>query len=618
MRPFIERLHEGIILVDGAMGTMLYNKGIFINQSFEAVNLSAPHMVKEIHQEYIAAGCEVIETNTFGANYFKLKHYGMENQLLEINKRGAEIAREAAGEQAYVAGVVGPLGSLLEPLGNITETEAYESFKIQIQGLIAGGVDLLIFETFYDLHELKLLIRATREITTLPVIAQGTFDEEGKTFLGTSAEAFIQELDKQPVEVVGFNCSVGPAPMLADLEKIISLTSKPVSCIPNAGNPRIVEGRSIYLSTPEYMAEYAKRFIQTGARIVGGCCGTTPAHTAAMKKAIKALFPEQKAVQIAMTQSELPPVKLVPAAEKSKFAKKLVNGEFVTSVEITPPKNCNPQKVINDCRVLKERGIDAVNIPDGPRASARLSPMVMAILIERETGLETVLHYCCRDRNIIGMQSDLLGACAAGLRNVLIITGDPPKLGDYPEATAVFDVDAIGLTQIITLLNRGLDIGRNPIGEPTAFFKGVGVNPGAINLEDELTRFAAKIEAGAEFAITQPIYDYHIYEKFLQRIEGFKIPVIAGIWPLVSYKNAEFLKNEVPGTSIPEGVMDRMRQAGTGEAAREEGLKIAAEIVRELRPMIAGVQVSAPFGKVDLALRVFTEGGVELQLSNSI
>ncbi len=611
MQPFIDRLREGIILVDGAMGTMLYNKGIFINQSFEAVNLSTPHMVKEIHQEYITAGCEVIETNTFGANYFKLKHYGMENQLLEINKRGAEIAREAAGDRAYVAGVVGPLGSLMEPLGNIAETEAYESFKIQLKGLIDGGVDLLIFETFYDLNELKLLIRTAREMTALPIIAQGTFDDEGKTLLGTSAEDFIRELDKQPVEVVGFNCSVGPAPMLADLEKIVSVTSKPISCIPNAGNPRIVEGRSIYLSTPEYLAEYAKRFIQTGARIVGGCCGTTPAHITAMKKAIKALFPEQKEIRITVSQTQLPPVKLVPAAEKSNFARKLVNQEFVTSVEITPPKSCNPQKVINDCRLLKERGIDAVNIPDGPRASARLSPMVMAILIERETGLETVLHYCCRDRNIIGMQSDLLGACAAGLRNVLIITGDPPKLGDYPEATAVFDVDSIGLTQIASLLNRGLDIGRNPIGEPTAFFKGVGVNPGAINMEEELSRFAAKIEAGAEFAITQPVYDYRIYEKFLKRITGFKIPVITGIWPLVSYKNAEFLKNEVPGTSIPEEVMDRMRQAGSGDAAREEGLKIAAETVRELRSMIAGVQVSAPFGKVDLALRVFKEGGVQ-------
>lgn len=613
MQPFIDRLREGIILVDGAMGTMLYNKGIFINQSFEAVNLSAPHMVKEIHQEYIAAGCEVIETNTFGASYFKLKHYGLENQLFEINKRGAEIAREAAGDRVYVAGVVGPLGSLLEPLGNISENEAQESFKTQIQGLLAGGVDIFIFETFYDLHELKLLIRTVRELTSLPVIAQGTFDEGGKTFLGTSVETFIRELDQQPVEVVGFNCSVGPAPMLADLEKALALTSKPISCIPNAGNPRIVEGRSIYLSTPEYMAEYAKRFIQTGARIVGGCCGTTPAHTVAMKKAIKALFPEQKSVQIVKTKVDFSPVAEVPAAQKSNFARKLVNGEFVTSIEITPPKSCNPQKVINDCRVLKEQGIDAVNIPDGPRASARLSPTVMAILIERETGLETVLHYCCRDRNIIGMQSDLLGACAAGLRNILIITGDPPKLGDYPEATAVFDVDSIGLTQITSLLNRGLDIGRNPIGEPTAFYKGVGVNPGAINLEDELARFEAKIEAGAEFAITQPIYDYHIYEKFLRRIEGFNIPVIAGIWPLVSYKNAEFLKNEVPGTFIPDEVMERMRQAGSGEMAREEGLKIAAEIVRELRPMIAGVQVSAPFGKVDLALRVFRDGGVELK-----
>jgi homocysteine S-methyltransferase len=604
VKPFIDRLQEGVILFDGAMGTMLYNKGIFINQSFEMLNLSMPHMVKEIHEEYIKAGCEVIETNTFGANYFKLKHYGLENQLHEINKRGAEIARAAAGDRIYVAGVVGPLGSLLEPLGNISEMEARDSFKTQLEGLIAGGIDVLIFETCYDLNELKLLIKTAREMTALPIIAQGTFNEEGKTFLGTSAEVFIGELDKQPVEVVGFNCSVGPASMVSDLEKVVALTKKPVSCIPNAGNPRIVEGRSIYLSTPEYLAEYAKRFIQTGARIVGGCCGTTPAHIAAMKRAIKALFPEQKRALIQVKQTELPPAQMVPVEQKSNLARKLLRKEFVTSIEITPPKSGNPQKVLNDCRTLKANGIDAVNIPDGPRASARLSPMVMAILIEKEIGLETVLHFCCRDRNIIGMQSDLLGACAAGLRNILIITGDPPKLGDYPDATAVFDVDSIGLTKIASLLNRGLDIGRNPIGEPTAFFKGVGVNPGAINFEEEIGRLAAKIEAGAEFAITQPVYDLNWFERFMRRVENLKIPIIAGLWPLISYKNAEFLNNEVPGMSVPEAIMARMRQADSGEAARDEGLKIAAETLRILKPMVSGVQVSAPFGRVELALRV--------------
>ncbi len=604
MKPFLDRLQEGVILFDGAMGTMLYNKGIFINQSFEMVNLSSPHIVKEIHDEYIKAGCEAIETNTFGANYFKLKHYGLENRLYDVNKRGAEIAREAAGDQVFVAGVAGPLGSLLEPLGNISENEARDSFKIQLEGLIAGGIDLLLFETFYDLNELKLLIATTREMTNLPIIAQGTFNEEGKTFLGTSSEAFTGELARQPVEVVGFNCSVGPASMLSDLEKAVSLTKKPVSCIPNAGNPRIVEGRNIYLSTPEYLAEYAKRFIQTGARIVGGCCGTTPAHIAAMKRAIKALFPEQKKFQIRINQVELPRTPVIPVEQKSNLARKLLNKEFVTSVEITPPKSCNPQKILNDCRTLKANGIDAVNIPDGPRASARLSPMVMAVLIEKETGLETVLHYCCRDRNIIGMQSDLLGACAAGLRNILIITGDPPKLGDYPDATAVFDVDSIGLTKIVSLLNQGLDVGRNPIGEATAFFKGVGVNPGAINFEEEMNRLAAKIKAGAEFAVTQPVYDLNLFERFMKRMESFQIPVIAGIWPLVSYKNAEFLNNEVPGMAVPEAVMDRMRLAGSGDAARNEGLKIAAETLRILRPMVAGVQVSAPLGKVELALKV--------------
>jgi methionine synthase / methylenetetrahydrofolate reductase(NADPH) len=610
MQPFMDRLKEGIILFDGAMGTMLYNKGVYINQSFELVNLSAPHMIKEIHQDYINAGCEAIETNTFGANYFKLKHYGMENKLFEVNQRGAEIARSVAGDRIYVAGVVGPLGFFLEPLGNITETEARQTFRTQIEGLLAGGVDLLMFETFYDLNELKLLIEVARELTTLPIIAQGTFNEEGKTFLGTSSETFIKELDKLPVEIAGFNCSVGPAPMLAELEKTFSLTQKPFSCIPNAGNPRVVEGRNIYLTTPEYMAEYAKRFIQTGARIVGGCCGTTPAHIASMRSAIKALFPGKTPIRIEITEQELPSVPMVPAEQKSVLARKLVHQEFITSVEITPPRSCSPGKVLDDCRLLKKSGVDAVNIPDGPRASARLSPMVMAILIEKEVGLETVLHYCCRDRNIIGMQSDLLGAYAAGLRNILIITGDPPKLGDYPDATAVFDVDSIGLTKVVTLLNRGLDIGKNPIGAPTGFYKGVGLNPGAIDLEDELRRLAAKVEAGAEFAITQPVYDPRMYEKFLPRIEKFEIPIIAGIWPLVSYKNAEFMNNEVPGASVPEEIMARMREVGSGEEARAEGIKIAGETLQQLRPMIAGAQVSAPFGRVEMALEVFRVGGI--------
>lgn len=612
MKSFLDRLKEGVLLFDGAMGTMLYNKGIFINQSFDLVNLSNPNLVKEIHEEYVAAGCEAIETNTFGANYFKLKHYGMESKLFEVNRRGAEIARSVAKDKIYVAGVVGPLGSLLEPLGNITENEARETFQTQIEALIAGGVDLLLFETFYDLNELRLLIEVARSITDLPVIAQGTFDEEGRTFLGTTTENFIGALDQLPVDVAGFNCSVGPAPMLAGLEKAVAITKKPISCMPNAGNPRVVEGRNIYLSTPEYMTEYAKRFIQTGASIVGGCCGTTPAHIAAVKSAIKALFPERKAIQINISEPELPPVPLVPTAEKSKFARKLSQGGFVTSVEITPPRSCDPGKVIGDCRLLKDSGVDAVNIPDGPRASARLSPMVTAILIEQQTGLETVLHYCCRDRNVIGMQSDLLGAYAAGLRNILIITGDPPKLGDYPEATAVFDVDSIGLTRIASLLNQGLDVGKNPIGAPTAFFKGVGVNPGAINFDKELQRYAAKIEAGAEFAITQPVYDLRLFERFIRAVEGFKIPVIAGIWPLVSYKNAEFMNNEVPGASVPDEIMARMRNAPTGEAARAEGIKIAGHALQQIKSMIAGAQVSAPFGKVDLALKVFQEGGIEL------
>jgi homocysteine S-methyltransferase len=608
---FRQRLKDGVILFDGAMGTMLYEKGAYINQCYESLNLSAGAMVKDIHAEYIRAGADMIETNTFGANGYKLRPFGMESNVAAVNTAAVKLAREAAaGTEVAVAGAVGPLGAYLKPRGPLTIGEAEAFYREQIQALISAGVDAIVFETFSDIQELKLAVDQARALSKdLPIIAQASFNERCETELGTKAEAFICDASGWDVDVIGFNCSTGPADMLNLLEHAAKLTSLPLSVQPNAGMPRLIEGRYFYLASPEYMAEYAKRFIQTGATVVGGCCGTTPKHIKAMRSAIHALFPRQRAANVCITEpgQAKPEMRL---EEKSKLAGKLARREFITSVEITPPRSADARPVLEKCRMLKARGVDAVNIPDGPRASARLAPMVLAILIEREIGMETVLHYTCRDRNIIGMQSDLLGIQAAGLRNLLIITGDPPKMGDYPDATAVFDVDSIGLTRIITGLNQGLDVGGNPIPQPLTLLKGVGVNPGAINLDKELERLRQKIDAGAEYAITQPVFDPEIFMRFRDRLRDLPIPLIAGVWPLVSFKNAEFMNNEVPGASVPLAILERMRLKGSGPDAQREGVLIAGEALHAIRPMIDGVQVAAALGKVELALEVLQAGKV--------
>jgi methionine synthase / methylenetetrahydrofolate reductase(NADPH) len=607
---FRERLAQGVVLFDGAMGTMLYQKGAYINQCYEALNLSAPSMVGDVHAEYVRAGADVLETNTFGANGNKLKHFGLDQQVAAINQAAVTLARAAAGSGVVVAGAVGPLGAYLKPRGPLTVEEAAAFYREQLQALLGAGVDLILFETFDDIVELQLAVETARALSDLPVVAQATFNERGETKLGTKAEAFIRDACQWEVDALGFNCSTGPADMLTLLEQATKITSKPLSCQPNAGMPRLVDGRYFYLASPEYLAEYAKRFIQTGAHAVGGCCGTTPAHIKAMRAAIRALFPRQAehVADVCEPAADLPPEK--PVAERSAFGKKLAAKAFVTSVEITPPRTADPKATLDKCRLLKTAGIDAVNIPDGPRASARLSPLVIAILIEQQVGIETVLHYTCRDRNIIGMQSDLLGAYAAGLRNLLIITGDPPKMGDYPDATAVFDVDSIGLTRIVTHLNRARDVGGNPLPAQLAFLKGVGVNPGAINLDQELERLRQKIDAGAEFMITQPVFDPEIFRRFRDRLGAVTIPLIAGIWPLVSFKNAEFMNNEVPGASVPTPILERMRVKGSGPEAQAEGVAIAGEALRTIRPLIDGVQVSAPLGKVEIALDVLRAGDV--------
>jgi methionine synthase I (cobalamin-dependent)/5,10-methylenetetrahydrofolate reductase len=604
---------DDVHVFDGAMGTMLYAKGVYINRSYDELNLTNPDLVREVHEEYVRAGADIIETNTFGATAHNLQQYGLEGSLRLINIAAARIAREAAGERAYVAGAVGPLGLRIEPYGPTSFDEAKEMFKEQVAALLDGGVDLFILETFSDISQMRQAIRAVKELCDLPIVAQMTILPDGNTAFGTTPEVFTSRLDEWGADVIGLNCGVGPAIVLTGLEKMRAVTNKKLSAQPNAGLPRDVQGRQFYMCSPEYMAKFAKRMIQAGAKFIGGCCGTTPAHIKLITDAVRAASPRKQHAVIkeagAARVNDLTPadIKVVPPEERSLWSRKITNGEFVTSVEVLPPKGCDPHKTLDSIRLLKKAGVDGVNIPDGPRAQTRMSAQATAVLVERDIGIEAVLHYCCRDRNLLGMMSDLLGAAALGIRNLLLITGDPPKMGPYPDATAVFDIDSIGLTNMVNKLNHGLDLGNNPIGQPTAFCIGVGCNPGAINMDEEIKRFEYKVEAGAQYAITQPVFDTEQLCDFLKRIEHVRIPVIAGIWPLVSYRNAEFLHNEVPGVRVTPSIMERMRVASekSKEAARDEGLKIARESLIEVRELIQGVQVSAPFGNVRYALEVF-------------
>ena len=602
---FLDLLEENVVLFDGAMGTMLYERGIFINKSFDETNLSNPSLVEKIHREYIEAGADVIETNTFGANRHKLKLHGLEEKLEEINRRGAEIARNSAGGERFVAGSIGPLGIKIEPWGPTSFAEAAEAFAEQATALRDGGVDLFSLETFSDLNEIHQAIIGVRSVSDLPIVAQMTLQSDGLGLYGTSPAEFAQRLVEWEADVVGLNCSVGPKVMLDAVEKMAGAVDAYISVQPNAGIPQSIEGRNMYLVSPEYLAEYARRFVQIGVRVIGGCCGTTPPHIRAVRDALRTIRPRGTIhPAVKMPEGEAEPVEPVPLENKSRLSRKLFEGSFVKLVEIVPPKGCDPGPTLEAAERLAGAGIDAINIPDSPRATSRMSPLALAVLIERNTSLETVLHYCCRDRNILGIQSDLLGAHALGLRNMLLITGDPIRTEDYPDATAVFDIDSIGLTNVVDRLNHGRDIGGRKLKRPTGFHIGVGVNPGAVNLEEELNRLQWKIKAGAEFLVTQPVFDLELFYRFLDRIGPAGIPVIAGIWPLTSYRNAEFMNNELPGVSVPEGIMKRMREAVTGEAALEEGTAIAAEILEDIRDRISGVQISAPFNRYELALEV--------------
>ncbi|HEY5939351.1 MAG TPA: bifunctional homocysteine S-methyltransferase/methylenetetrahydrofolate reductase [Gemmatimonadales bacterium] len=592
-------------VLDGAMGTMLYSRGMFVNVSYDGLNLTQPGLVQEVHEAYVQAGAEILETNTFGANPVKLSSHGLDDETEAINRAAVTLARRAAKGRALVVGAIGPLGIRLEPWGPTAREEAIGFFSRQVRGLLEGEVDGFILETFSDLHEVEAALCAVKGLSDLPVMAQMTVGHDGNTSYGTTVETIGSKLTELGADVVGLNCSVGPAAMLDALERLVERTDRPLSAQPNAGLPRAVDDRRIYLASPEYMGSYARRMIQAGARFVGGCCGTTPDHIRKIHDYVASLQPRRVSVGAsAVGPAGAAGVEVVPLGQRSVLGRKLASGELVTTVEILPPKGWNPAEMIDQCRALQEAGVDAVNILDSARAQSRMGVLPAALIVQREVGLETVFHYTCRDRNMLGMLSDLLGAAAGGLRNVLIVTGDPPAMGPYPDSTAVFDIDSIGLTNLVRRLNQGLDPGGNPIGAPTRFVVGVALNQGA-DLEHELERFAWKVEAGADFAVTQPVFDAEQLQRFLSRVRA-PIPIIAGIWPLASLRNAEFLANEVPGVQVPPAVLERMRLAqehGTA-AARAEGVAIAAEMVEAVKGLVQGVQVTAPAGRVDAALEV--------------
>lgn len=609
----LSRIKQSPVLCDGAMGTLLYAKGIFINRSYDELNLSQPDLIRGIHHEYLQAGAEIVETNTFGANSFRLARHSLADKVRDINRAGARLAREAAKSfDVWVAGSVGPLGTRIEPLGKTSFQEAREAFREQIEALVEGGVDLLILETFGYLEEIHQAILAAREVApALPLIAQVTIDEDGNCLDGSDPETFTPKLMEWGADVIGCNCSVGPVAMLDAMERVRAVSSLPLAAQPNAGIPRSVEGRNIYLCSPEYMASYARKFVAAGVRVVGGCCGTTPDHIRTMKSALRVGEARGKTVSAHVSGGPAP--KEIPAApleNRSPLGSKLARGEFVTMVEIVPPKGIDIRKEVEGARFLKSVGVDAVNIPDSPRASARMSNQALSLLIQHEVGIDAILHYTCRDRNVLCIQSDLLGAAAVGIRNLICITGDPPKMGNYPDATAVFDVDAIGLVNIVRNLNHGLDLGGNPIGTGTGFVIGVGANPGLTDLDEEIRRFEYKVEAGAEYAVTQPVFDLRLLENFLRRIEHCRIPVVAGIWPLVSVRNAEFMKNELR-VSVPDSILERMTRAQTPEAARSEGVAIAREMLIAARQMVQGAQISAPMGRYSSAVDVLEALGAQ-------
>ena len=609
MSPFLSRLAEGPLLCDGAMGTMLYARGVPLDGCFDVLNANNPTLVQSIHAAYLSAGADLIETNTFGANRFKLAVHGLDARVREINARGAKLARdvrETAGREAFVLGSIGPLGKYLAPIGAIGVEEGRAAFREQAEGLLEGGVDAFIVETFSDLGEIRLAVEAIRALTDeLPIIAQMAFTDEGVTFVGRSAVEVARALRGLPVQVIGANCSVGSSVLYDILEQMLpEAGGLPISIQPNAGLPSRVGERLIYLSSPAYMAEYAGKMLEAGARIVGGCCGTTPDHIRAMRAAVDRHVPTRaraRRVSVSPPAREEAPA-LRTTAVPTPLARKLEAGEFLVTVELDPPRGHNIEKLVQGAKLLKERGVEMVDINDGSLGRIRMSVLPTAVLVREATGLDIIMHFTCRDRNLMGIQADLLGAHAMGIRNILAIKGDPPRAGDYVNATAIFDVNAIGLIRIIQGMNGGLDATGNSIGEPTGFHVGVGLNPAAVDPDKELARLFRKVEAGARWAQTQPVYDLEVLDRFLSRAGRLPIPIIVGLLPLHSFRHAEFLHNEVPGITIPDAVRARMKEAG--DRALRQGIEMAQALLQQIRARYAGAYLMPSFGRYEVVAEV--------------
>lgn len=598
--PFLERLRRAPLLGDGAMGTQLHVRGISFERSFDELNLTEPKIVEEIHRAYISAGAQVVETNTFGANPIKLARHGLEHRVRDINLKAVKLARDAreiTGESVFVAGSVGPIGQQLEPIGRVTIAQATAAFEQQIAALLEGGADLLVLETFTNLPELLAAVTAAKRTSDLPIVAQMTFAEDGLTLSAEEPQQVASALEKAGVDVIGVNCGVGPQVALQVLETMRRHTALPLSGQPNAGLPARVEGRFFYFATPEYFATFAREAADLGVAYIGGCCGTTPAHIAAMRSALKpaSTHPQaqavrsQPAIAIDLTAGEqVPPTPL---------AERLAKNLFVVSVEIDPPRGLNPAKCIAGARLVKDAGADAVNIGDSPMARVRMSALSLALMIQ-QIGIDTLIHFTSRDKNLMALQAELIGAHALGIRNIIALTGDPPRIGDYPSATGVWDVDSIGLIKILRQLNEGYDWLGTSIGKPANFTIACAVNPAAEDLANELDRFRQKIDAGAHLAMSQPLYDRPTLEHFFERTGPLPIPFLLGVLPLQSSRHAEFMHNEVPGIVIPQSLRDRMRKAGENGIA--EGLAQSRELLAETKDLVQGVYLMPSFGRYEV------------------
>jgi methionine synthase I (cobalamin-dependent)/5,10-methylenetetrahydrofolate reductase len=635
--PFLDRLARGPVLADGALGTMLYARGIPFDHNFDELNLTQPKIVGSIHRDYLLAGADLIETNTFGANRSRLAPFGCEDKVRLIARQGARIARDArevVGVPALVGGSMGPLGKPLAPFGTIEPAEAEGMFREAAEGLLEGGVDVFVLETFGDLNEIKAALAAVKSVCTLPVVALMTFGEDGRTPFGHEPGECYAALADAGADVVGANCSVGPQPTLDVLLAMRAAREARaaanggarlplLAAMPNAGLPQLVGGRYLYMATPEYFGAYARRFVEAGVTLVGGCCGTTPAHVAAMRADLSLGSAIEEAVAGAASPGATvvaAPVVApraavsVPAASPSAEAAgereepsilRAMRERFFISVELDPPRGSNPQKILAGAALLAQHGIDAINVADSPMARVRMSAQALTYVVMRHyPQFETILHFTCRDRNLMGIQADLLGAHAMGLRTILALTGDPPSAGDYPNVTAVYDVDSVGLIRVIRKLNEGTDLAGNPIGERTNFAIACAVNPTADDLDLEVTRFREKIDAGADFAMTQPFYDMAVWDAFLERFGPIEIPVLLGILPLQSHRHAEFMHNEVPGISVPEALRERLREAGAG--AQAEGVRHARALYAAARERFAGVYLMPSFGRYENVLEVLS------------